>query len=60
MKFSYTTKYNGVYYNAGEEVPCDEIKEETKVEEKPVEEVKVEKAKAFKPPKGMKKKTTKD
>lgn len=41
MKFDYMVKYNGVYYNAGEDVPMGasstvEVKsEEPKVEEKP-------------------------
>lgn len=43
MKLPYATKYNGIWYNAGEEIPVKET--ETKVEEKvetPIEETVVE------------------
>ena len=47
MKLPYATKYNGIWYNAGEEIPVPETKVEEKVEtpvkdEKPIEETVVE------------------
>lgn len=62
MKFPHTTKYKGIWYDAGQEVPCDVVKkEETKVEEKPIvkEEVKEEVKVEEKPRKTLIKKTTK-
>lgn len=45
MKLPYATKYNGIWYNAGEEIPVPETKVEEKVEtpvETPIEETVVE------------------
>lgn len=41
MKLPYATKYNGIWYNAGEEIPVTETKVEEKVET-PIEETVVE------------------
>lgn len=54
MILPYATKYNGKYYNAGEEIPVDNKVNETKVEkpiekaDEPIEEKPVEKKVAVK------------
>ena len=53
MKLPYTTKYNGKFYHAFEEIPVAETKTEVPVTKEPELEVKVEKAE--KPRKTLKK-----
>lgn len=48
MKFPYMVKFNGIYFNAGEEVPNGLNVGETLAEEKPEPSVEVEEPKAKK------------
>lgn len=51
MKFPHMVKFNGIYFNAGEEIPNDIfVGDSSIVEEKPEEVAQVEEPKATKKP----------